>query len=61
MTDVLEAPGVQDPEPADHASLCAACEEPLSAAPNADGECPRCAELRGRAEDWQLDNGAGRW
>lgn len=48
------------PESADHASICAACEEPLTGEV-IDGECPRCAELRGRAEDWQERTGAGRW
>lgn len=40
-----------DPPPAEHASLCAGCGEPLEREPSDDGLCPRCDEITGRAED----------
>lgn len=61
--EMLEAPDVQDPAPAEHARVCMGCEEPLETEP-ADwqlGLCPRCSESYGQAEDWQERTGAGRW
>jgi hypothetical protein len=58
-----DAPDVQDPAPANHASVCMGCEEPLETEPADEllGLCHRCSESYGQAEDWQVDTGSGRW
>jgi hypothetical protein len=56
MTEMQEAP---DPAPADHASVCMGCAEPLETEPADEllGLCPRCSEAYGQAMDAQ----EGRW
>ncbi len=57
----IEAVGEGFVDDAPHTTLCAACGEALKTEPDADGLCPRCADLQGRAEKWQEDTGGGCW